>query len=123
MGEKNHPSRESGENLKKPNRGEQQEFHRKTRPLDWEEFREARLFSTPDRATLTFYQGNQVASIHFDKKRREIFYRGHNVKNMTLTEEQWLALKQFTKYLMDHEADSDMIRTYEECLEQIPPPF
>lgn len=123
MDEKFNFSRESGKISEKKRVEATPEINRKTKPLGLEKFREARLFATPDRATLTFYQGSQVASIHFDKKRQEIFFRGHNVKNMTLTEEQWMALRQFTQYLRDHEAEPAMIQSYEECLEQIPPPF
>jgi hypothetical protein len=123
MDEKFNLSRESGKTSEKKPLEAQPEINRKTKTLGWEKFREARLFATPDRATLTFYQGSQVASIHFDKKRQEIFFRGHNVKNMTLTEEQWMALRQFTQYLKDHQVDREMIRSYEQCLEQIPPHF
>lgn len=123
MDEKFNLSRESGKTPEKQSKGTGSEIDRKTKPLGWEDFREARLFATPERATLTFYQGSQVASIHFDKKRQEIFFRGHNVKNMTLTEEQWMALRQFTQYLREHQVDREMIQSYEECLEQIPPHF
>ncbi|PIR20105.1 MAG: hypothetical protein COV45_09035 [Deltaproteobacteria bacterium CG11_big_fil_rev_8_21_14_0_20_47_16] len=39
------------------------------------------------RLTYTFIAGHEVASIHFDQNRGEIFYKGHNVRNMTLGEE------------------------------------
>ena len=86
-----------------------------------EDFREARLFTTKDRATLTFYLGSEVASIHFDLNRHEIFYKGHNVKNMTLIQEQWLALKKFSEYMSREQVDPAMVSAYEEVLAQVFP--
>lgn len=39
------------------------------------------------RLTYTFIAGHEVASIHFDQKRGEIFYKGHNVKTMSMGDE------------------------------------
>ena len=64
-------------------------------------FREAKLFLGKDRATLTFFLEEEVASIHYDMLRDEIFYRGHNVKNMTMDPRHWLALEKFGEYLAD----------------------
>lgn len=88
---------------------------------DWRQFKQARLFSTEDRATLTFFHNQAVASIHFDRNRGEIFYRGHNVKNMTLTEEQWALLQQFGDYLKTHGAKAQLQQAYEESLASLLP--
>jgi len=85
-------------------------------------FREAKLFRTPDRATLTFFLGPEVASIHFDRQRNEIFYKGHNVKNMTLTQDQWLALQNFSNYLTREGVEDSFCQAYEACLGNMPPP-
>lgn len=90
-------------------------------PRDWRQFKQARLFSTEDRATLTFFHGQAVASIHFDRNRGEIFYRGHNVKNMTLTEEQWGLLQQFGDYLKTHGAPTPLHLAYEDSLASLLP--
>jgi len=90
-------------------------------PQNWRQFQEARLFSTGDRATLTFYLGQEVASIHFDKNRGEIFFRGHNVKNMTLNQEQWELLQQFGEYLKTHGAALELSQAYEASLAQFLP--
>ena len=84
-------------------------------------FRQGQLFSSPERLTLTFFLGDQVASIHFDLFRREIFFRGHNVKNMTLNQDQWLALRNFTKLLKQENYSPKMIEAYEETLNQTLP--
>jgi hypothetical protein len=84
-------------------------------------FRQGQLFSSPERLTLTFFLGDHVASIHFDNTRREIFFRGHNVKNMALTQEQWLALGKFGKLIKQEGCAPDMVQGYEECLAQILP--
>ena len=90
-------------------------------PLNLDYFKEARLFFTKDRATLTFFAGSEVASIHYDQKRNEIFYRGHNVKNMTLTQEQWLSLQMFSDYLEKEGCDSDLRESYQRCLASVLP--
>lgn len=84
-------------------------------------FRQGKLFCSPERLTLTFFMGDQVASIHFDLSRREIFFKGHNVKNMTLSRDQWEALRNFSKLIKQEECDIRLIQGYEECLAQILP--
>ena len=45
-----------------------------------------------DRVTYTFIMEEEVASIHFDRQRGEIFFRGHNIAHMELTPRQREAL-------------------------------
>ncbi|MFH0799712.1 MAG: hypothetical protein V2A66_05980 [Pseudomonadota bacterium] len=52
-----------------------------------------------DRVTYTFILDEEVASIHFDRIRREIFFKGHNIHNFQLTERQMAALQQMTDIL------------------------
>lgn len=82
-------------------------------------FREARLFLGKNRATLTFYAGSEVASIHYDMLRDEIFYKGHNVKNMTLTDGQWVSLEKFGDYLSQDAHSHELMQAYQNCLEQL----
>lgn len=82
-------------------------------------FREARLFLSKDRATLTFYVHQEVASIHYDLHRDEIFYRGHNVKNMTMSQEQWDYLQKFSDYLAQDPKAEHLQRAYRSCLEHL----
>lgn len=82
-------------------------------------FKEARLFLGKDRATLTFYVDQEVASIHYDLLRDEIFYKGHNVKNMTMTQEQWVSLKKFSDFLADDPRAERLNEAYRACLEHL----
>jgi hypothetical protein len=86
-------------------------------------FRQGQLFSSPERLTLTFFLGDQVASIHFDLSRREIFFKGHNVKNMTPTQDQWMALSNFIQLLKQEQYSPKMIEAYEDTLNQVLPRF
>jgi len=89
--------------------------------VDLEYFREARLFMAQNRATVTFYLDQEVASIHYDMQRDEIFYKGHNVKNMTLTEQQWTALQNFSSYLSQVPKSEKIRKAYLECLKTLLP--
>ncbi len=89
--------------------------------IDLDYFREARLFLAPNRATITFYADNEVASIHFDLIRDEIFYKGHNVKNMTLTDNQWMALQKFSDYLVEVPKSEKLRQAYQACLFRLLP--
>ena len=82
-------------------------------------FREAKLFVGKDRATLTFFLEEEVASIHYDKHRDEIFYRGHNIKNMTMDPRHWLALEKFGEYLAEDARAAGLRKAYRRCLEHL----
>lgn len=45
-----------------------------------------------NRITYTFIMDKEVASIHFDMSRGEIFFRGHNISHMDLDSKQRKAL-------------------------------
>lgn len=57
-----------------------------------------------DRVTFTFVMDMEVASIHFDANRHEIFFKGHNISNMKLTGDNLKALWRLRDVLA---ADSD----------------
>lgn len=61
---------------------------------------DSRLAVFRDRVTYTFIIDGEVASIHFDRRRGEIFYKGHNIANMELAEAQRRLLKGFIGVLM-----------------------
>lgn len=82
-------------------------------------FREAKLFLGKDRATLTFFLEEEVASIHYDMLRDEVFYRGHNIKNMTMDPRLWLALEKFGDFLDDDPRSAGLRRAYRRCLEHL----
>ena len=108
--------RERGSELPQGMKGE---AAKPSAPVDLNYFREARLFLGKDRATLTFYVEQEVASIHYDMLRDEIFYRGHNVKNMTMSQEKWVLLQKFSDYL-DHDPRAvGLLQGYKTCLEHL----
>ncbi len=39
------------------------------------------------RLTYTFIAGHEVASIHYDQTKGEIFYKGHNIRSLQMAEE------------------------------------
>ena len=45
-----------------------------------------------ERFTYTFMMNDEVASIHFDRRRGEIFFKGHNINYMDLSGPQRAAL-------------------------------
>jgi hypothetical protein len=90
-------------------------------PSGLDYFREAQLFLGGSRATLTFYSDLEVASIHYDMERDEIFYKGHNVKNMTLSENQIEALQKFFDYLSQTPQAKRLRRAYRTCLNRLFP--
>jgi hypothetical protein len=69
-----------------------------------------------DRITYTFILDNEVASIHFDKSRGEIFFKGHNIKNIKLTENQLQALKDLRGVLQLEKDGRPFLSDYEATL-------
>jgi hypothetical protein len=63
---------------------------------------DSQLISFGDRFTFTFAHGREVGSIHFDRGRGEIFYKGHNVRNMELEEWQMQVLEGL-RMALDHD--------------------
>lgn len=65
-----------------------------------------------DRATYTLIVDGEVSSIHFDRKRGEIFFRGHNIQHITLTEPQLAALRDMKKVLAGHGKGHALLSDY-----------
>ncbi|MFO1518512.1 MAG: hypothetical protein U1F57_02415 [bacterium] len=74
------------------------------------------LFVQGFRLTYTFLALGEISSIHFDAERHEIFYNGHNLRNLKLTEIQKEALKNLLKKLHQDEKGTLLARDYESCL-------
>ncbi|MCP5468062.1 MAG: hypothetical protein H7A32_02195 [Deltaproteobacteria bacterium] len=81
--------------------------------VDKDFFQEAQLFINQDRATLTFYVNNKVASIHFDKNKGEIYYKGQSLRHTRINPKQEVYLKKFGKYLKKQKVSEDFLRQYE----------
>jgi len=69
-----------------------------------------------DSLTYTFILEREVASIHFDRLRGEIFFKGHNIKNMELTPEQEQALKDLRSVLMQDSRARPFLSDYDATL-------
>ncbi len=71
------------------------------------------------RLTYTFILRKEVASIHFDRDRQEIFFRGHNIKNMELSHEQMKALENLKGILAEDEQGRDFLIGYGATLDMV----
>ncbi|MBI2091785.1 MAG: hypothetical protein HYT75_02150 [Deltaproteobacteria bacterium] len=56
-----------------------------------------------DRLTYTFILDKEVASIHYDRAKGEIFFKGHNICDRELKEHEIKALKSLPEILMNDE--------------------
>lgn len=69
-----------------------------------------------DRFTYTFVMKNEVASIHFDRKRNKIFFSGHNIRNMDLTSDQKGELFKVVDVLESDEEGRELKEVYQATL-------
>lgn len=69
-----------------------------------------------DRVTYTFILEREVASIHFDRVKKEIFFKGHNIRNFKPHPVQIEALKGFKKILAADERGKAFLVDYEATL-------
>lgn len=65
-----------------------------------------------DRVTYTFILDDEVASIHFDSQRGEIFFKGHNIAHLELSQRQKEALVQMKDILEADEKARKMLPKY-----------
>lgn len=71
-----------------------------------------------DRFTYTFILGSEVASIHFDRSKNEIFFKGHNIKNWALTQPQIHALEGLKAILKQDERGKGLFSDYQATLDR-----
>ena len=64
---------------------------------------QTQLVSFGERVTYTFAAGKEVGSIHFDRGRGEIFFKGHNVRNLDLEEWQHQEMEKLRQILAQDE--------------------
>lgn len=72
-----------------------------------------------DRFTYTFILEREVASIHFDRSKNEIFFKGHNIKNLELTEPQIMALDGLKTILKQDGRGEGLLTDYEATLGRV----
>lgn len=76
---------------------------------------DGKLFYSTDKVTYTFVSDNkEVISLHFDKVRKTIFYKGHNLSNFSdLTEEQVKHLALFREVISHDEKANSFLRSFD----------
>ena len=78
---------------------------------------DGRLLYKGDKITYILYDVSDAISIHFDKCRKEIFYKGHHASNMTLGDAEWMQFEKFRQAIhSDPQACDVYLADYEEAL-------
>jgi hypothetical protein len=77
------------------------------------------LVSFGDRVTYTFACGSEVGAIHFDGGRNEIFYKGHNIRNMEIEEWQMQILEDLREILGAESEGKRFIASYGKVLDKV----
>ncbi len=72
-----------------------------------------------DRVTYIFAHDREVGSIHFDRLRGEIFYKGHNIRHLPLEAWQLQKIVELQKMLSQHAQYHDFASSYGKALEKI----
>ena len=72
-----------------------------------------------NRVTYTFILGKEVASVHYDRKRGEIYFSGHNVRNMDLSDDQRQALMDFGVAMQADENAKEFSSSYDATLARL----
>ncbi|MBI1909144.1 MAG: hypothetical protein HYS22_03125 [Deltaproteobacteria bacterium] len=84
-----------------------------------DQLQKGQLVSFGNRVTYTFIASDEVASLHFDKTRGEIFYKGHNIQNMELDKDQIAFLKNFEKILSTSGQGRIFQKEYSDSLQKV----
>jgi len=77
---------------------------------------DGRIFCSADKVTYTFVSHKEVISLHFDRARKEIYYQGHNIRNLKLNAKEIQHLKQLKLALGKEATASHFISAFEEVL-------
>ncbi|MBI2346710.1 MAG: hypothetical protein HYV03_07530 [Deltaproteobacteria bacterium] len=72
-----------------------------------------------DRFTYTFIFQDEVASIHFDTIRREIFFKGHNIRYMELQHDHLQSLWNLAEVLAHDREAKNYVSAYSETLGRV----
>ena len=79
---------------------------------------DGKIFHTAEKVTYTFVSNNEVISLHFDRSRQTIFYKGHNINNLSLTPTQISHLELFKKELEKKGDTKIFVDPYKQALEK-----
>ncbi len=77
------------------------------------------IISFGERITYVFSQGKEVGSVHFDRGRMEIFYKGHNIRNMDLEDWQSEVLTNLRHILANDSQGKPFAASYGKTLDKI----
>lgn len=77
------------------------------------------IISFGERITYVFSQGKEVGSVHFDRGRMEIFYKGHNIRNMELEDWQMEVLTGLRHILANDTHGKSFAPSYGKTLDKI----
>lgn len=80
---------------------------------------ESQLISFGDRITYVFSFGKEVGSIHFDSGRGEIFYKGHNIRNMEIESWHMQVLEKLRQILNADDRGQPFSEDYARVLDKI----
>ncbi len=72
-----------------------------------------------DRLTYTFIMNDEVASIHFDRARGEIFFRGHNISYMELSPDERKSLISLIGFLELDDEGREFLPAYSATLDRV----
>lgn len=84
-----------------------------------EERYESQLVSFGERITYTFLNEEEVVSVHFDRMRGEIFYKGHNIRHMDLEPQQMNALEKMRLKLIKDPGGKRFSEPYARLLDRL----
>ena len=79
----------------------------------------SQLVAFEDRVTYVFTHGKEIGSLHFDHGRGEIFYKGHNVRNMEVEDWQWQVMEEFRGVLSADEKCKRFVSPYGKTLHKM----
>jgi hypothetical protein len=80
---------------------------------------DGKLFHSAEKVTYTFLMDREeIVSLHFDKNRRAIFYKGHSIANIELSSEQMVHLDQFRQEIEKDPSANHFLKEYTEVLNQ-----
>jgi len=63
---------------------------------------DGKIHCTDERVTYTFLDHEEVITLHYDKNRKELFYKGHQVTNLTITTKEKEHIEKFLQALKNH---------------------
>lgn len=80
---------------------------------------DGKMFHSAGKVTYTFIDKKEVVSLHFDRQRKRIFYKGHNVDNLDLNQARVQHLEKFGSQMQKRPATRSYAGAYLKLLQSI----